>query len=157
MAITGGCLCGAVRYTVDADPIVTRVCWCRDCQKFGAGSATVNVMFPAKAVRLEGALQDYESVAASGNRMHRGFCPACGTPITTGSEARPHLIGLRAGTLDDPDALPPDIHIFTSSKMPWVVLPEGTPAGPEYYDRKAYWPKESLERRDALMARRAGG
>jgi hypothetical protein len=107
MTITGGCLCGAVRYSIAADPLVVRTCWCTDCQKFGAGSATVNVVFPAEAVSLEGTLTDYASTADSGNKMHRGFCPACGTPVTTGSEARPHLMGIRGGTLDDPEIAKP--------------------------------------------------
>lgn len=127
MAITGGCLCGAVRYTVDAEPIATRTCWCRDCQKFGAGNATVNVIFPSKAVHIEGALQDYVSVADSGNRMHRSFCPKCGTPVTTGSEARPHLIGLRAGTLDDPESARPNLTIWTKSAPSWAVIDPGIP------------------------------
>jgi hypothetical protein len=61
---------------------------------------------------------------------------------------------VRVGTLDEPDRLPPDIHIYTSTKQPWVALPPGVPAVPEYYDRNKYWPKESLERRDALLAAR---
>jgi hypothetical protein len=62
---------------------------------------------------------------------------------------------VRVGTLDKPDRLPPDIHIFTSSKQPWVCLPRGTPAVKEYYDREKYWPKASLKRRLALLARTA--
>ena len=127
MALTGGCLCGAVRYTVDADPLITRICWCRDCQKFGCGSATVNVMFPAEAVHIDGTLCDYESTADSGNIMHRGFCPKCGTPVTTGSEARPALLGLRAGTLDDPGAVKPDVLIWAKSAPPWAVFDADIP------------------------------
>ncbi|MEO7208878.1 MAG: GFA family protein [Steroidobacteraceae bacterium] len=91
-----------MRYAVAAaaDPIATRVCWCRDCQYLAAGSATVNVVFPTSAVTLTGALRDYTSIADSGNRMHRQFCERCGTPVTSSSEARPHLTILRAGTLD---------------------------------------------------------
>jgi hypothetical protein len=102
MTITGGCLCRAVRYTVSADAIATRVCWCRDCQYFAAGNATVNLVFPAAAVSVTGPLRDYSSIADSGNRMHRRFCERCGTPVTSTSEARPHLTILRAGTLDGP-------------------------------------------------------
>ncbi len=103
MTITGGCRCGAVRYKIDADRITARHCWCRDCQYIGAGSGTVNVFFPSEAVKVEGALSDYTSRAASGNLMHRQFCPTCGTPVFTQSEARLHMIGVRAGTLDDPE------------------------------------------------------
>ena len=98
MTITGGCRCGAVRYRIEAETITTRHCWCRDCQFIGAGSGTVNVFFPSEAVKVEGALSDYTSHAASGNLMHRQFCPTCGTPVFTQSDARLHMIGVRAGT-----------------------------------------------------------
>jgi hypothetical protein len=127
MTITGGCICGAVRYGIEAEPLTTRTCWCTDCQKFGAGSATVNVVFPAEAVRIEGTLSDYASAADSGNRMHRGFCPACGTPVTTGSEARSHLKGIRAGTLDDPEVAKPEITIWTKSAPSWAVIDPDIP------------------------------
>ena len=127
MTITGGCLCGAVRYRIEAEPLVVRTCWCTDCQKFAAGSATVNVVFPAEAVHLEGALRDFASTAASGNLMHRGFCPTCGTPVTTGSEARPHLLGIRAGTLDDPEIGKPQITIWTSSAPSWASIDQSIP------------------------------
>ena len=90
MLIQGGCLCGAVRYTVNAAPIVTRVCWCRLCQYLGAGSGTVNTCFPTAAITIEGELADYQSVADSGQRMHRRFCPICGTALFSEAEARPH-------------------------------------------------------------------
>jgi hypothetical protein len=122
MTITGGCLCGAVRYEIEAEPLVVRTCWCTDCQKFAAGSATVNVVFPAEAVHLEGDLRDFASTADSGSAMHRGFCPTCGTPVTTGSEARPHLIGIRAGTLDDPELGRPQVTIWTSSAPSWAPI-----------------------------------
>jgi hypothetical protein len=95
MTITGGCGCGAVRYTIEAERITARHCWCRDCQYIGAGSGTVNVFFPSEAVNVNGALSDYTSRAASGNLMHRQFCPTCGTPMFTQSQARLHLIGVR--------------------------------------------------------------
>ena len=101
--IQGGCLCGAVRYTATAEPIMTRTCWCRVCQYFAAGNASVNVVFAKDAVTIEGTLTDFPSSADSGNAMHRRFCPRCGTQVTSESEARAHLIILRAGTLDDPE------------------------------------------------------
>jgi hypothetical protein len=125
--ITGGCLCGAVRYEIAAEPLVVRACWCTDCQKFAAGNATVNVVFPAEAVRIEGALKDFASTADSGNKMHRAFCPACGTPVTTGSEARPHLMGIRGGTLDDKEIAKPQMTIWTRSAPSWAVIDENIP------------------------------
>src|SRR5262245_55274861 len=99
VSITGGCLCRAVRYRATAAPIITRMCWCRDCQYFAAGNATVNVCFQTKSFTIEGALSDYRSIADSGNVMHRRFCPKCGTPLFSEAESRPHLIFVRAGTL----------------------------------------------------------
>lgn len=98
MAIRGGCRCGAVRYTVTAEPIATRVCWCRDCQYFAAGSATVNVIFP--------------------------------TPVTSASSARPHLLILRAGTLDDPGIAKPAMTIWTDSAPAWACIDAALPSNP---------------------------
>ena len=80
--------CGAVRYSIEAEPLFTRHCWCRDCQYIGAGGGTVNVFFPSEAVKVEGALAEHASPAASGNLMHRRYCPSCGTPVFTQTEAR---------------------------------------------------------------------
>ncbi len=120
--ITGGCLCGAVRYEITAEPIVTRVCWCRLCQYLGAGSATVNVCFPSAALSVEGAMTDYRSTADSGNVMHRRFCGTCGTALFSEAESRPHLIFVRAGTLDDPEVARPAMTIWTSQAPTWACM-----------------------------------
>jgi hypothetical protein len=130
MPITGGCLCRAVRYTVAADPIACRVCWCRDCQYFAAGNATVNVVFPSSTVSVTGPLRDYTSIADSGNRMHRRFCERCGTPVTSASDARPHLTILRAGTLDDPEFVRPSLTIWTESAPTWACIDATMPCTP---------------------------
>jgi hypothetical protein len=127
MTITGGCRCGAVRYRIDAAPITARHCWCRDCQYVGAGAGTVNVFFPSQAVTVEGALSDYVSRADSGNLMHRRFCPVCGTPVFTQSEARLHFIGVRAGTLDDPEIGRPAMTIWTASAPSWAAFEPDIP------------------------------
>jgi hypothetical protein len=127
MEITGGCLCGAVRYRATAAPIATRVCWCRLCQKIGAGSGTVNVCFARDAVTVTGDLRDYSSVADSGNRMHRRFCPQCGTPMFSEADARPHLIFIRAGTLDDPEVAKPGQIIWTSQAPSWACFDPALP------------------------------
>lgn len=128
MQITGGCLCKSVRYRVTAAPIVTRVCWCRDCQYLGAGSATVNACFATSAMRIEGEIRDYASVADSGNRMHRRFCPKCGTALFSEAEARPHLIFVRVGTLDDPEVARPAATIWTSAAPTWACIDSSIPA-----------------------------
>jgi hypothetical protein len=122
MAITGGCLCQAVRYSIDAEPIVTRSCWCRVCQYIGAGSGTVNVFFPASALTVSGDLSDFRLVADSGNALHRRFCPACGTPLMVSSEARPQLFAVRAGSLDDPELARPAMTIWTGSAPSWACF-----------------------------------
>lgn len=127
MNVTGGCACGAVRYTIAAAPIVTRVCWCRLCQYLGAGSGTVNVCFPSDAVTIRGALTDYSCVADSGNVMHRRFCPVCGTSVTSAAESRPHLVFVRAGTLDDPEVARPAMTIWTSAAPTWACIDDSLP------------------------------
>jgi hypothetical protein len=122
MEITGRCLCGAVTYTVTAAPLVTRVCWCRVCQYLGAGSGTVNAVFPRKAFTATGRYETYGSVADSGNRMQRHFCPQCGTHVFGGSEARPDVIVVRAGTLDDPELARPELTIWVDSAPSWACI-----------------------------------
>lgn len=127
MEVTGGCLCKAVRYRISATPMVTRACWCRLCQYIGAGSATVNVCFPSNAIVIEGALKDFQSVADSGNIMHRRFCPECGTHLFSEAESRPHLIFVRAGTLDDPEIAKPSMTIWTVQAPTWACIDDKLP------------------------------
>jgi hypothetical protein len=118
----GGCLCGAVRYIARAEPMVVRACWCRVCQHIASGNATVNLAFPASAGTLTGELRDYPSVADSGNHMHRRFCPRCGVHVTSAADERPQFIVIRAGTLDEPDRIAPQMLIWTSSAPDWATL-----------------------------------
>jgi hypothetical protein len=127
MDILGGCLCRSVRYRLNAQPMMARVCWCRLCQYLAAGSGTVNVCFLKEALTLEGTVTDYRSVADSGNVMHRSFCPLCGTPVFSETEARPHLIFVRAGTLDDPEIATPSATIWTSSAPSWACINQQLP------------------------------
>jgi hypothetical protein len=127
MNITGGCLCGAVRFSSNAAPITTRTCWCRVCQYIGAGGATVNVCFPSQALAVSGELREYRSVADSGNPMVRRFCPQCGTHLFSDSAARPHLSFVRAGTLDDPELARPAVTAWTVSAPSWACFDERIP------------------------------
>jgi hypothetical protein len=127
MEVTGGCLCRQVRYRITAAPIVTRVCWCRLCQYLGAGSGTVNVCFPSNAITIEGEMKDYSNVADSGNVMHRRFCPTCGTALFSEAKARPHLLFVRAGTLDDPEVAKPSATIWTSQAPTWACVDSTLP------------------------------
>jgi hypothetical protein len=127
MEVTGGCLCKRVRYRITSAPLITRVCWCRLCQYLGAGSSTVNVCFPTSALTIEGEMKDYSNVAESGNVMHRRFCPNCGTALFSEAEIRPHLIFVRAGTLDDPEVAKPSATIWTSAAPTWACFDPALP------------------------------
>jgi hypothetical protein len=126
-AITGGCLCKQVRFEASAQPIAMRLCWCRDCQYFASGNATVNVVFRSEAVKIQGELRDYQSVADSGARMHRRFCPNCGTHVFSASESRPHLLIIRNGALDDTELLEPSATIWVDSAPQWAWIDEALP------------------------------
>ena len=117
-----GCLCGAVRFTIESEPLAARTCWCRLCQYLGGGTATANVAFPTDKVSWTGEIRYHDSVADSGNAMRRGFCPTCGTPLTSAALSRPHLIFLRIGTLDDPNLLGPQITIWTEQAPDWACI-----------------------------------
>jgi hypothetical protein len=130
MFIEGGCLCGSVRYRINAEPKLMRLCWCRDCQYLAAGNATANVVFPSGAVTVTGELTDYVSKADSGNIMHRRFCPKCGTPVFSAAEIRPQVVIVRAGTLDDPSAIQPSMTIWTESAPTWACMNSSLPRFP---------------------------
>jgi len=127
MSITGGCLCRTVRYESSAPPLLTRVCWCRLCQYLGCGSGTVNVCFATQTFGIKGEPADYQSVADSGARMHRRFCRTCGTQLFSEAESRPHLIFVRAGTLDDPEAARPAATIWTAEAPSWACIDSDLP------------------------------
>lgn len=130
MTIKGGCLCRAVRFDIAAEPMASRMCWCRLCQYLGGGSATVNVCFPSEAVTIEGEVRWHESVADSGSRMRRGFCPTCGTALFSIAEPRAHLTFVRAGALDDPDLMAPQAIIWSSAAPNWAHFDPDVPRYP---------------------------
>lgn len=125
-AVTGGCLCRAVRFT--AGPAIgARTCWCRLCQYLGGGGPTTNAGFHSADFAITGEVRWHESVADSGNAMRRGFCPTCGTPLFSAAASRPHLIFARVGTLDDPGAVAPQVTIWTSAAPAWACLDPDLP------------------------------
>ncbi|WP_348067318.1 GFA family protein [Polaromonas sp.] len=146
-----------VRYQLESGPLFVHCCHCRWCQRESGASFALNAMIEADRVRLLGGEPEMVNTpSASGKGQKIARCPQCRVALWSNySGAGPSVRFLRVGTLDEPDHLPPDIHIFTSSKQPWVVLPEGTPAVPAYYDRKIYWSAASLARREALLAKMA--
>jgi hypothetical protein len=151
--IEGGCDCRAVRYRMESAPLIVHCCHCRWCQRESGASFALNAMIEAD--RVTNLAQEPELVrtpSASGAGQLIARCPNCRVALWSNyAGAGPLVRFVRVGTLDGPDLLPPDIHIYTSSKQPWVVLPAGVPAVPEYYDRKAHWPESSLARRQAIL------
>ncbi|MBS0559264.1 MAG: GFA family protein [Proteobacteria bacterium] len=125
--ITGRCFCGAVTFACAEPPVITRACWCRDCQYLGAGNATVNAIFRRDAMTVRGALAAYASRADSGTEMRRSFCPRCGTQLFSESASRPQLIVVRVGALDDPNAAPPSATIWTRSAPRWACIDPALP------------------------------
>ena len=118
--IAGGCLCGKVRYTSTADPVMTAVCHCKDCQKQAGTAFSVIVAVPKGTLSIAGPLKTFSDKGSSGKSVHRNFCPDCGSPITTDVEALPDLVFIKAGTFDDTSSLAPTMEIFCSSAQPWT-------------------------------------
>jgi hypothetical protein len=157
--IEGGCTCREVRYRMTTRPLFVHCCHCRWCQRETGTAFALNALIEADRVEvLAGEPETVLTPSNSGLGQKIIRCPDCRIALWSNyAGAGDALRFVRVGTLDDPDRLPPDIHIFTSTKQPWVVLSPDTPAVPEYYDRNRYWPPASLERRRALLAAQAGG
>ncbi|HWA13057.1 MAG TPA: GFA family protein [Burkholderiales bacterium] len=129
---TGGCLCGKVRYRIAGEPVVARICWCRDCQRI-ASNGTVNAIFPGDALEISGVAAEHVKAADSGNQVRRRFCPDCGSHLFADSSGRPGFIVLRVGTLDDPSSIRPGTNIWSASAPSWACLDpdlESVPAQP---------------------------
>jgi hypothetical protein len=128
--ITGGCHCGAVTFNLSAAPLLARTCWCGFCQHIGGGGPTVNVVFPAEALSVQGAVTDYPRIADSGAHPHSGFCPKCGSQLFSRADERPHLVIVRAGALDDPDIISPACTIWTDDAPRWACIDADLPQHP---------------------------
>jgi hypothetical protein len=152
----GGCTCRAIRYRMTSRPLFVHCCHCRWCQRETGTAFALNALIESDRVELlAGAPETVLTPSNSGKGQRIVRCPACKVAVWS------HYAGagdaakfVRVGTLDDPDGFPPEIHIFTASKQPWVVLPESVPAVPEYYDLREHWPAASQARREAMRARR---
>jgi hypothetical protein len=151
--LEGGCACRYVRYRMMTAPLFVHCCHCRWCQRETGSAFVLNAMIEADRMQLLGAepeMVDTPSASGMGQKIAR--CPQCRIAVWSHyAGAGPMVKFVRAGTLDEPDHLPPDIHIFTESKQPWVVIPRDMPAVAEYYDREKYWPAASLARRQAML------
>jgi hypothetical protein len=153
ISLDGGCTCGAVRYRMTSAPLFVHCCHCRWCQRETGASFALNAMIETdRVVLLQGTPETVMTPTNSGKGQQIVRCPTCRIALWSHyAGAGDKVAFVRVGTLDDPDRLPPDIHIFTASKQPWVVLPPDTPAVEAYYDRNKLWPEESLARRRALL------
>jgi len=150
----GGCTCRAVRYRMTSSPMFVHCCHCRWCQRETGSAFVLNALIEAgRVLLLQGSVEVIDTPSNSGKGQKISRCPVCHVALWSNYAGAGDAIRfVRVGTLDNPDRFPPDIHIYTSTKQPWVVLPADIPAVPEYYDSRIYWPKASFERRAAALA-----
>jgi hypothetical protein len=149
----GGCSCGAIRYRLASDPLFTHCCHCLNCQRQTGSAFVINLLIEADRVELlEGTPNAVDVPRDDGSKQKIFRCPTCQVALFS-QYTRPEVWFVRGGTLDDPLAVAPDVHIFTRTKLSWVTLPESVPVFDVYYDMRALWPAESLGRLDAVRAR----
>lgn len=146
----GGCHCGAVRFRLMSRPMFTHCCHCRDCQKQTGGAFAINALIETSRIEMLKGDPVAWSMPTESGRPHDIYrCGACGVALWSDYGRRGYLSFVRVSTLDKPDEIEPDVHIFTRSKLKWVKIPDGARAFEEYYDMKKEWPPESQERRKA--------
>jgi len=150
----GGCACGSVRYRLASDPMFVHCCHCLNCQRQTGSAFVINLLIEADRVELlAGEPQPVDVPRDDGSTQRVFRCPDCQVALYS-EYGWPEVSFVRAGTLDDPSTIEPDVHIFTRSKLDWVALPATVPAFDVYYDSKSLWPAESLERIDAVRQQR---
>jgi hypothetical protein len=148
----GGCACGAVRYRLTSDPLFTHCCHCLNCQRQTGSAFVINLLIEADRVELlAGDPQPVDVPRDDGSKQRIFRCPDCHVAVFS-EYGRPEVRFVRAGTLDRPSEVTPDVHIYTRSKLPWITLPDSVPAFEVYYDLKALWPVASLERLDTILS-----
>ncbi len=148
VTLDGGCTCGRLRYRLTREPIFVHCCHCRWCQRETGAAFALNAMIESSCVSLlSGDPVQLEIPSNSGKGQKVVRCPSCQIAVWSHyAGAGDALSFVRVGTLDNPDTQPPDIHIYTASKQPWVILPAGTPAFEGYYPRSEQMPAASLQR-----------
>jgi hypothetical protein len=154
VSLEGGCDCRTVRYRLTHSPMFVHCCHCRWCQRESGASFALNALIETTFLScLSGKPAEVVTPSNSGKGQVIVRCPNCQIALWSHyAGAGTKLSFVRVGTLDEPDRLAPDIHIFTSTKQTWVVLPPNVPAVPAYYDRNQFWPAASLERLKDLFA-----
>jgi hypothetical protein len=152
----GGCTCGHVRYRVTSDPLIVHACHCRWCQRQSGTAFALNALIETERVELiSGDVEEMMIDSPSGEGQLMARCPKCRVTVWTHyyfGGLRDYIRFFKVGTLDDPDRYPPDVHIFTSTKQPWVIIPEDHKRVDTYYVTAETWSKESLKRADAIVA-----
>jgi hypothetical protein len=157
--LSGGCACGEIRYRLTNSPLVVHACHCRDCQRITGGAFVINIWIERKHVEASGKKpKSYLTAGGSGKEHEVFFCGKCGTYIWSRYAIAPgDGLFVRAGTLDNPNAVTPDIHLFTRHKLPWLTLPEEVPAFRAAYKIAKVWPEASKERlRQSIAAPKSG-
>jgi hypothetical protein len=151
--IEGGCDCRSVRYRMQTPPLFVNCCHCRWCQRESGAAFALNAMIESdRLVNIGGEPELVLTPSSSGKGQTIARCPRCRIALWSHyAGAGPVLSFVRVGTLDNPDLLPPDIHIFTQSRQPWLVIPQNTPSVSEYYEREQYWPAASIARWQAVL------
>ncbi len=151
--VAGGCDCGAVRYEVSTEPLFVHCCHCRWCQRETGAAFALNALIETERLSLiEGEPIEVTVPTNSGKGQTFVRCPQCSIALWSHyAGAGRGIAFIRVGTLDEPDLMPPDIHIFTESKQPWIMLTDDVPVVPRYYNRDRYWPAGSLERVSRLL------
>jgi hypothetical protein len=153
--LEGGCSCGAVRYRLASGPMFVHCCHCLDCQRQAGSAFVLNALIETARVEVSGPALVRSEMPTDSGRPHGIYrCPTCGVALWSEYGGLASLRFVRVGTLDDPRALRPDVHIYTRSKQPWVTLPEGVPAFDAYYDSSKLWPADSFARRAAALGKR---
>ena len=157
--LKGGCACGQVRYRMQTKPMYVHCCHCRWCQRESGSAFALNALIEYDQVEVfQGEVEMVETPSESGRGQSFARCPNCKVALWS------HYLGMgmhvnfmRVGTLDEPDHVQPNIHIYTASKQPWVVIQDEIPSKPGYYDRKKLWSQESLERLAVAVLNRKTG
>ena len=145
--LEGGCACGQVRYRLTSAPMFVNCCHCTDCQTQTGSAFVINAMIETDRIELSSGRLEVTTLKSGSGGVHDVYrCSECRVVVWGDYGRRPGLRFLRVGTLDDPAALPPDAHVFTRSKLPWVRLPDGVLRFDEYFDIEEHWPAESLAR-----------
>ena len=152
-SLEGGCACGAVRYRIESTPLIVHCCHCTWCQRETGASFALNAMIESDRVTLlKGEPEPIATPSNSGRGQDICRCPVCKVAVWSYyAGGGDKLSFVRVGTLDEAHRLPPDIHVFTSTKQPWVVIPDGVPAVDEYYRKRDCWRPESIDRVSRLF------